>query len=411
MTRPPRARIHAQSFSTLSTVVQRVASPSPLEGEGTGGALDDRRWTNDGSISAIAETGQALPCVNVIAKMNRYHRQSILPQVGSAGQAKLGGACALIVGCGALGTVIAEQLARAGVGRLVLIDRDIVEETNLQRQVLYDEEDVRESVPKAIAAFRRLSEINSSITIEPQVADLHSGNGDEIVVGARADVIIDGTDNVQTRYLLNDLSVKHAIPYIYGACVGTQGRVATFGRTVGEACLRCVFAEPAGTGELPTCDTAGVLGPVASVVGSMQAIAAIKILSGNAAVGPEELVTMDLWTGRIRSVSLAEAKRADCPTCGLRRFEFLDQPTESTVSLCGRNAMQILPERRQMKMDFAKIAEGLKSAGAVTTTAYFLKCAMADGVVLTVFSDGRMIAQGTTDAARVRSIYARYIGS
>ncbi len=205
--------------------------------------------------------------------------------------------------------------------------------------------------------------------------------------------------------------MKHGIPYIYGACVGVEGRIAAFNTHPTAPCLRCLFSEPPAAGELPTCDTAGVLGPVASVIGSMQAITAIKLLTGNVQLAGDQLLTMDLWSGRIRAVSLAGAKRKDCPTCALRRFDFLNRPTDATVTLCGRNAMQILPPGISAKSDLAKLAAGLCSAGEVQTTPYFLKCTMPDGVVLTVFPDARMVAYGTTDANRVRSLFARYIGT
>src|SRR5262245_34353204 len=211
--------------------------------------------------------------------IDRYHRQTLLPQIGEAGQRKLAGARVLLVGCGALGSTIAEQLARAGIGHLRNADRDIVELTNLQRQVLFDDSDAAGGLPKAVAAANRLSKINSTITIEPRVVDVDALNVEQLVAGC--DMILDGTDNVATRYLVNDVAVKHTIPWIYGACVGTEGRVMTIRPGAG-ACLRCIFPQPPNASELATCDTAGVLGPVASVVGAMQALAAIKLLSGNA---------------------------------------------------------------------------------------------------------------------------------
>ncbi len=212
--------------------------------------------------------------------MNRYHRQTLLPQFGAEGQARLAAAPVLVVGCGALGSVLADQLVRAGVGYTRVVDRDVVEITNLQRQVLFDEADARDGAPKAIAAARRLAAVNSSVVIEPIIADVHARNVEEIAgVGEaggawKADLILDGTDNVETRYLLNDVSIKHGVPWVYGACVGTEGRVMLV-RPGKSPCLRCIFPEPPGPGELPTCDTAGVLGAASAVVASLQVAAAL----------------------------------------------------------------------------------------------------------------------------------------
>jgi molybdopterin/thiamine biosynthesis adenylyltransferase len=216
----------------------------------------------------------------------------------------------MIVGCGALGTVIAEYLVRAGVGTTRIIDRDVVELSNLQRQTLFDESDAADGVPKAIAASQRLLKINSTVNVEAHVADFHSGNADEFIDDVS--LMLDGTDNVETRYLINDLAVKQGIPWVYGACVGTEGRMMTI-RPGQTACLRCVFREPPGVGELPSCDTAGVLGPVAGIIASLQAVAAIKLLSGNAEAVGEQMIVVDACTNRIRVIDTKDAKRADCP--------------------------------------------------------------------------------------------------
>jgi adenylyltransferase/sulfurtransferase len=347
--------------------------------------------------------------------MSRYHRQTLLPQIGVEGQRRLEQSRALLVGCGALGTVLAEQLVRAGLGFLRIVDRDIVELTNLQRQVLFDEEDVREQTPKAIAAAARLRRTNSSVTVEPIVADLHSGNVEEfagLVAGAPAvDLILDGTDNVETRYLLNDVSVKHGVPWVYGACVGMEGR-AMAAVPPGSACLRCIFPEPAGPGELPTCDTAGVFPPVAGIVASLEASMALKILAGSPRAAADRLFTMDLWENRIRATSTSDSKRADCVTCGKRHFEFLEHRAGSaTTSLCGRDAVQVRPPSPRTKLDLPAMAEKLRPAGEVQRTPYLLRCHLAAaGLNLTLFPDGRLIVQGTTDPDRARSIYAKYVG-
>lgn len=340
---------------------------------------------------------------------NRYHRQTLLRQIGREGQEKLASSRALLVGCGALGTVLAEQLVRAGVGTVRIVDRDVVELTNLQRQTLFDESDAAEGVPKAIAAERRLRAINSEVRIEPIVADFHAGNAEELA--QRPDVILDGTDNVETRYLINDLAVKHRTPWVYGACVGTEGRVMTV-RPGDGPCLRCLFPEPPTAGELPTCDTAGVLGPLAGVVASLQSIAAIKLLSGNAAAVGREMTVIDVWSNRIRGIDTTDARRDDCRTCGQRQFGSLDGPAgRGLVSLCGRNAVQVQPERRG-NIELATLASRLEPVGVVTRTPYLLRFALRDdsATQMTVFPDGRVIVAGTTDLDRARSLCARFVG-
>ncbi|MGH7177690.1 MAG: HesA/MoeB/ThiF family protein, partial [Tepidisphaeraceae bacterium] len=246
----------------------------------------------------------------------RYQRQTILPQIGVAGQRRLAESRVMLAGCGAIGSVVAEQLVRAGVGFLRVVDRDVVELGNLQRQVLFDESDAAAGTPKAVAAAKRLLAINSSVTVEPRVRDIDSGNVHELAESVH--LIVDGTDNAETRYLLNDFSVEQALDWVYGGCVGVEGRVMVIrpGKT---PCLRCVFPSPPKPGELPTCDTAGVLGPVAAIVGSLQAIAAIRLLLGTATEESQMLV-VDGWNGRLRSVSMGD-RRPDCPACGRRRFE------------------------------------------------------------------------------------------
>lgn len=314
----------------------------------------------------------------------------------------------LLIGCGALGGVMAEQLARAGVGFLRIVDRDIVELTNLQRQVLFSESDATNALPKAVAAKKRLSEINSAIHIEPIVADVDSGNIEAL---ADVDLILDGTDNVATRYLVNDVAIKRSIPWVYGACVGTTGRLMTIRPGQGP-CLRCVFPQPPAPGELQTCDTAGVLGPVASVIASMQATAAIKLLTGNAQAIAPELISMDLWTNRIHATNLMDAKRTNCPTCGLRCFDFLEDKTSRAIQLCGREAVQIRATENS-PASASELAARLKAFGAIESTAYFVRCDLRDEkpLRLTVFLDGRTIVHGTSDMARARAIHARYVGA
>lgn len=350
---------------------------------------------------------------------DRYHRQTLLPPIGRAGQGRLAAAHVVLVGCGALGSVLAEQLVRAGVGSLRVIDRDVVELTNLQRQVLFDESDAREGRPKAVAAARRLGEINSTVRVEPLATDFHAANAEALADldgrpgTRRPDLILDGTDNVETRYLINDLSVKHSVPWVYGACVGMEGRVMPI-RPPATACLRCVFPEPPGLAELPTCDTAGVLGPVAGVVASLQAVAAIKLLSGNVGAVGEELLAFDLWANRVRSVSTAGAKAPECKACGRGEYEFLNRRTDGrSISLCGRDAIQVRPPAGLGRVDLTRLASRLRAAGVVEQTPHLLRCELREskGLRLTLFPDGRMIVAGTTDPDRARSLYARYVGN
>lgn len=314
----------------------------------------------------------------------------------------------LLVGCGALGSTIAEQLARAGVGRIRIADRDIVELSNLQRQVLFDENDVKEQLPKAIAAKRRLGQINSQISIDPRIVDVDSHNIEQLCEGI--DLILDGTDNVFTRYLINDVSIKRNIPWIYGGCVGTQGRMMVIRPGKGP-CLRCIFPEAPDGRDLPTCDIAGVLSPVATVVGAMQTVAALKILSGNESALHLQLVSTDLWTNHDQRTDIRDARREDCPACSERRFDFLDSPQrDMTARLCGRNAVQV--QAVHSTLDLVDTAKRLSFAGKVQTTPYMVRCSLDElGFVLTVFGDGRVIVQGTVDPARARSAVSRYLGS
>lgn len=339
--------------------------------------------------------------------MNRYHRQMILPSIGPQGQERLSHSHIVLVGCGALGCVLADQLVRAGVGRLRLIDRDIVEWTNLQRQTLFDESDAREATPKAVAAARRLEQINSQVKVEPLVADLHSANASALLAGKEAaaiNLILDGTDNAETRYLLNDVSIKHSIPWVYGACVGTEGRTMFIapGRT---PCLRCIFPDPPSPGELPTCDTAGVLAAAAAVTASLQTTLALQYLVGQ--MPPAMLTRFDLWSGRFHSTDLGGARREDCPACGLGRLEFLDAPhSDLSARLCGRDAVQIAGVA---PADFEQLQPRIAATTSIQRTRYFLRWEI-DGLRLTLFPDGRAIIQGTSDITRARSIYARYVG-
>ncbi len=343
---------------------------------------------------------------------NRYHRQELLEQIGPAGQRRIGASRVLLVGCGALGSTIAELLVRGGAGFIRIADRDIVELTNLQRQVLFDEEDVRRELPKAVAAAQHLRRANSQVTIDPRPVDVHAGNIAELAAPS-VDLIVDGTDNAETRYLLNDFAVAHGIPWVYGACVGTEGRVMAIvpGRT---ACLRCVFPRPPAPGSLATCDTAGVLGPAASMVAAVQSAQALKVLSGNIDAVSGGLLSFDLWAERYAMICTDSARQADCPCCGQRQFEFLESPHAGrAASLCGRNAVQVHARPDGGRLDLNLAASRLAAGGDVERNPYFVRCRLREheGLSLTVFPDGRVIVQGTADAARARSMVSRYVGS
>jgi adenylyltransferase/sulfurtransferase len=331
----------------------------------------------------------------------------LLPWISEAGQQRLAASRVAIVGCGALGGTAAEQLARAGVGSLTIIDRDIVELSNLQRQVLFDEEDARANLPKAVAAERRLRRINSSIEIRGIVADVNAENAEELLA---ADLILDGTDNAETRYLINDVAVKRGVPWIYAGCVGTDGRVMAV--VPGKSpCLRCIFPLAPSPGEMETCDTAGVLGPAASVTASIQAGLAIRMLVGDEIEAG--IVSFDLKIGRFNRIAEQEARRDDCPCCGLRNFEFLAARNVSkAVSLCGRNSVQIRPASGTAFPELVEVKKRLETVGTVEANPFLLKCALRDpqGVSLTVFSDGRLLVHGVNEPKRARSIVARCLG-
>ncbi|QUW03128.1 ThiF family adenylyltransferase [Chloracidobacterium validum] len=339
----------------------------------------------------------------------RYSRQRLFAGIGADGQARLAGKSALVVGCGALGCTLAEMLVRAGVGQVRLVDRDFVEWSNLNRQVLFDETDARERRPKARAAEARLRAINSAITVEGIIADVTPDTVESLVV--TADVVLDGTDNFETRYLLNDACVKHGKPWIYGAAVGSQGATMTI--LPGETpCLRCVFDEPPDAATTPTCETAGIILPVIQTIAAAQIVEALKLLTGQAALCRRDFWQVDVWTNRQARLPLpAERRRADCPCCGQRRFAFLTAERASfTAVLCGRQAVQVSPGRdRSAAPDFVALAARLVAIGDARHNADVLRFA-ADGLDATLFRDGRAIIKGTSSPDQARAFYAKYFG-
>ncbi len=329
----------------------------------------------------------------------RYSRQVILPQIGSDGQEKLSESRVVIIGCGALGSVVANTLARAGVGRIVIIDRDFVELNNLQRQVLFTETDVGR--PKAIAACEQLERINSAIEVEPVVKDVNQTNIESMIQGA--DLVLDGTDNFHTRLVMNDACVKHGIPWIYAAAIGTSGLVMPI--LPDGPCLRCLFPNPPPAGTLPTCDTAGVLSTAPLIVAGWESTEAIKLLLGKP--GEPRLVTIDVWDRTLSTLEVEKA--AGCVCCGKRKFEFLSAEKEEIIStLCGRNAVQITPATPG-QISLSRLAAVLAPLGDVEQNEYILVF-RTQGYEISVFGDGRAIIKGTDDPKLARSLYARYIG-
>ena len=337
---------------------------------------------------------------------DRYSRQILFGGIGAEGQQAIARARVAIVGCGALGSMQAMLLVRAGVGAVRLIDRDFVEESNLQRQLLYDEDDARTLQPKAVAAARHLRAANSQVSIEGLVDDLNPATIDRLLDGA--DIILDATDNFDARYLLNDYAVKSGTPWIYGACVGSYG--VTFPILPNEtACLRCIFESAPPPGVTPTCDTAGVLGAIVGVVASLQSVEALKLAAGRRAALNRKIVMLDLWQSSYDELGLPDADPR-CPCCGERRFDYLEgREGSETSTLCGRDAVQIRA-RGGTTLDLDALAGRLAPLGRVERTPFLLR-ADIDAWRLTVFGDGRAIIGGTDDPAVAKSVYARYIGS
>lgn len=371
------------------------------------------------------------------SELDRYHRQMLLPGFGETGQRKIADSTALVVGCGALGTVIANMLGRAGVGHLIIVDRDFIEMTNLQRQVLFDEDDVANAIPKAVAAKNKLAKINSQIKVTAVVEDVNHTNMEKLACGEYSDgkpvdIILDGVDNFETRYLANDCAVKHGIPYVYGGAVGTVGAsYAVLPHTPGNdapwetdpagsratPCLRCIFEQAPPPGLNPTCDTAGVIGPAVSIVSNYQVAEALKILSGNLDRVSPTMLNFDLWGNTFRQFKVAKAYDVgDCQCCKHRNFEFLDGKFgSSTTTLCGRNAVQLTQKDSSgAKLDFTEIAKRLEAHGTVKANKFMLRADIVDNgenYELTLFTDGRAIVKGTKHANVAKTVYAKYVGA
>lgn len=336
---------------------------------------------------------------------DRYSRQILFSPIGVVGQEKIRSGRVAIVGCGALGTVSAEMLVRAGVGSLTLVDRDFVETSNLQRQSLFSEEDAASALPKAVAAAAALQRINREVEIVTQVQDLRPDNIAGLLQGA--ELILDGTDNFETRFLLNDFAVREKLPWVYGACLGSYGTALAVepGRS---PCLRCLCESPPSPGSLETCDTAGILSPIVHLVASFQVVQCLKILVGESP--SREILQVDLWKGEWRSTPSPSAPSPDCPCCVRHQFEFLEGHAAGRLTrLCGRGAVQVYPAGAG-SVDLEKISRRLSRRGRVQCNPYLLR-AWINGYEIALFPDGRSIIKGTEDAGEARAVYSKYIGN
>ena len=339
--------------------------------------------------------------------LERYSRQILFQHIDEDRQKKLIDSTVLLIGCGALGTVSSSYLVRAGIGQLRIIDRDFIEENNLQRQILFDEDDILENVPKAIAAQKKLQRINPNIKVEGFVTDINYSNIEELTKDV--DIIIDGTDNFETRFLVNDYCVKNSIPWVYGACIGSRGVVMNIIPSM-TPCLRCVFETIPQMGSFPTCDTAGVIGPIAGIIASFQVTEAIKILTGNYDSVNKNLLEIDVWETNFRQIDISELKDTNnCPTCKLYNYEFLKAEAGiMTTLLCGKNAIQVM-SRNIGNIDLRHLEQRLVSIADVSCNDFMLKFKIKDHA-FTVFPDGRAIITGTADTSIAKSLYSKYLG-
>jgi molybdopterin/thiamine biosynthesis adenylyltransferase len=335
----------------------------------------------------------------------KYSRQILFNRIGLGGQERLLASSAVLAGCGAIGAAAANLLVRAGVGRIRIVDRDFVEPSNLQRQTLFDESDAREALPKAVAAERKLRAINSSVSIEGLVADINPHNVEQLL--NNFDVILDGTDNFETRFLINDFAIKRGKPWIYAAAVASYGLTVTV--QPGEsACLACLLeGAEAVTGMEDTCDTVGVVGPIVNLVGSLQVAEAMKLLSGNYQTLHGRLISCDVWSGHFQSVQVD--RNPDCRCCGRREFSYLEGQAQPHITMCGRDSVQIHEHNRAL--DLSALQQRLSHTVTGMRQNDFLLRFRVATYEMTVFSDGRAIVKGTTDPAVARSLYARYIGA
>lgn len=338
--------------------------------------------------------------------LERYSRQMLFGPIGQQGQKYLQASTVMVVGCGALGTVLANNLCRAGIGHLVIADRDYVELNNLQRQILFDENDVTQHLPKAVAAVEHLRRVNSHVKIEALVEDIHADGIESLV--READLVVDATDNFETRYLINDVCNKYQRPWIYSGVIASYG--VTMNIIPGDTpCLRCVFPEMPLPGTTLTCDTAGILNGIVGAICGIASTEALKILLKSEKIS-RAMLWMDLWENTTERIELP--RQPDCPCCGQHHYEFLTSlSSPNSTSLCGRNAVQVRGNTGHVssKLDFSALAERLQTAGKVQYNEFLLRL-LVDNYDITVFPDARAIIKGTDDPQVARSVYARYIG-
>jgi adenylyltransferase/sulfurtransferase len=341
-----------------------------------------------------------------LAPDDRYSRQVRFVPIGEAGQLKLSSARVLLVGLGALGTVTADQLVRAGVGFVRLVDRDFVELSNLQRQSLFDEDDIRNNLPKAAAAEAKLRRINSSVQIEARIDDVNSSNVEELLQDV--DLVLDALDNFETRFVINDACSKHGKPWIYTAAVGSYGLVMPVlpGTT---PCLRCLLGSLPAPGTSPTCETSGVIAPITHIIASIQVAEALKFLTGNLKPENVRLTAYDVWSHRFQRIDVGKDSMATCPVCSGSNFEYLEGNPLRTITLCGRNAVQLIPGVKG-DIDFNELSKSIAAFGPVQFNDFLLRCSFPP-YELTLFKDGRAIVKGTEEAGTARSVYSKMVGS
>ena len=337
---------------------------------------------------------------------DRYSRQIRFTPIGAAGQQKIANARVALIGAGALGTVSAELLVRAGVGFLRIIDRDFVELSNLQRQSLYDEDDVRNNLPKAIAAGAKLKRINSTVHIEPIVDDVNPSTVEDYIKDV--DLVLDALDNFETRFVINDACAKHLRPWIYSSAVGSYGLVMPI-VPAKSPCLRCMIGSLPAPGSSPTCDTAGVIGPITHIIASIQVAEALKWITGNGETKDLQLITYDVWTHRFHRMSLGAGVMKGCPVCAEGRFDYLNGAPLRTVTLCGRNAVQLIPAIRS-DLEFSQLSDAIGDSGIVQYNEFLLRWS-SPPFELTLFKDGRAIVKGTEDPGTARSVYTKIVGA
>lgn len=336
---------------------------------------------------------------------DRYSRQTRFAPIGEAGQRRLESARVLLVGLGALGTVAADQIVRSGVGFVRLIDRDFIELSNLQRQSLFDEDDIRNNLPKAVAAEARLRKVNSAARIDAVVDDVNPTNIEDYLEDV--DILLDALDNFETRFVVNDACAKRRKPWIYSAAVGSYGLVMPV-IPGASPCLRCLLGSLPAPGTSPTCETAGVIAPITHAIASMQVAEALKFLTGNLKPDDIRLTTYDIWAHRFIRIDVGKESMASCPVCSEGKYEYLNGNPLRTIALCGRNAVQLIPGVKG-HIDFAELSKSIAAFGPVQYNDFLLKCS-SPPYELTLFKDGRAIVKGTEEAGLARSVYSKMVG-